>query len=321
MSMHAAVVRSFDHPPRYESYDTPEPVGPDEALVDVLAVGLHPRVRTGASGRHYSSSGTLPMIPGVDGVGRLPDGRRVYFVASDDVRGSLAEQTVVDVRRTIPLPERVDSNKIAAAMNPAMSAWVALRRRVPLEPGQSVLVLGATGNAGGMAVQVAKRLGAGLVVAAGRNQQRLQALSELGADAVVPLDDDVGGTTERLAAAAAEVDIVIDYLWGEPAAIAIMALLRARADRSRALDWIQIGAMAGPTMELPSVALRSANLRIQGNGQGAVSTQSYLAELPSLIDEIDAGTLEVEALPAPLADVEAIWSVPDAPGVRIVVIP
>jgi NADPH:quinone reductase-like Zn-dependent oxidoreductase len=321
MSMRAAVVRSFDHPPRYESYDTPEPVGPDEALIDVLAVGLHPRVRTGASGRHYSSSGTLPMIPGVDGVGRLPDGRRVYFVASDDVRGSLAEQTVVDVRRTIPLPERVDSNKIAAAMNPAMSAWVALRRRVPLEPGQSVLVLGATGNAGGMAVQVAKRLGAGLVVAAGRNQQRLQALSELGADAVVPLDDDVGGTTERLAAAAAEVDIVIDYLWGEPAAIAIMALLRARADRSRALDWIQIGAMAGPTMELPSVALRSANLRIQGNGQGAVSTQSYLAELPSLIDEIDAGTLEVEALPVPLADVEAIWSVPDAPGVRIVLIP
>ncbi len=321
MSMHAAVVRSFDHPPRYESYDTPEPVGPDEALVDVLAVGLHPRVRTGASGRHYSSSGTLPMIPGVDGVGRLPDSRRVYFVASDDVRGSLAEQTVVDVRRTIPLPERVDSNKIAAAMNPAMSAWVALRRRVPLEPGQSVLVLGATGNAGGMAVQVAKRLGAGLVVAAGRNQQRLQALSELGADAVVPLDDDVGGTTERLAAAAAEVDIVIDYLWGEPATIAIMALLRARSDRSRALDWIQIGAMAGPTMELPSVALRSANLRIQGNGQGAVSTQSYLAELPSLIDEIDAGTLEVEALPVPLADVEAIWSVPDAPGVRIVLIP
>ncbi len=321
MSMHGAVVRSFDHPPRYERCDSPEPVGPDEALVDVLAVGLHPRVRTGASGRHYSSSGMLPMIPGVDGVGRLPDGRRVYFVATDDVRGSLAEQTVVDVRRTIPLPERVDSNKIAAAMNPAMSAWVALRRRVPLAPGQSVLVLGATGNAGGMAVQVAKHLGAGRVVAAGRNQERLKALPTLGADALVALDDDAGVTSERLAAAAAEVDIVIDYLWGEPAEIAVMALLRARTDRSRALDWIQIGAMAGPTMELPSVALRSANLRIQGNGQGAVSTQAYLAELPSLIEEIDAGTLEVEARPLPLADVETIWNVPDAPGVRTVFIP
>jgi NADPH:quinone reductase-like Zn-dependent oxidoreductase len=321
MSMHAAVVRSFDHPPRYERCDSPEPVGPDEALVDVLAVGLHPRVRTGASGRHYSSSGMLPMIPGVDGVGRLSDGQRVYFVSTDDVRGSLAEHTVVDVRRTIPLPERVDSNKIAAAMNPAMSAWVALRRRVPLAPGQSVLVLGATGNAGGMAVQVAKHLGAGRVVAAGRNQKRLKALPALGADAVVALDDDAGVTSERLAAAAAEVDIVIDYLWGEPAEIAVMALLRARTDRSRALDWIQIGATAGPTMELPSVALRSANLRIQGNGQGAVSTRAYLEELPSLIEEIDAGTLEVEARPLPLADVETIWNVPDAPGVRIVLIP
>ena len=72
MTMHAAVVRSFDHPPRYEAYDTPEPTGADEALVDVLAVGLHPRVRTGASGRHYTSTGTLPMIPGIDGIGRLP---------------------------------------------------------------------------------------------------------------------------------------------------------------------------------------------------------------------------------------------------------
>jgi hypothetical protein len=124
-----------------------------------------------------------------------------------------------------------------------------------------------------------------------------------------------------LASAAAEVDVVIDYLWGEPAALAIMALLGARADRSRAMEWIQIGAVAGPTMELPSVALRSATLRIQGNGQGAVSTKSYLAELPSLIEEIDAGRLQVEARPVPLADVETIWGVPDAPGIRVVLVP
>jgi NADPH:quinone reductase-like Zn-dependent oxidoreductase len=322
MSMHAAVVRSFDHPPRYETFDTPEASGPDEALVDVLAVGLHPRVRSGAAGRHYSSSGTLPMIPGVDGVGRLEDGRRVYFVVPDDVWGSMADNAVVDVRRTIELPEGVDSTTIAAAMNPAMSAWVALRRRVPLQAGQSVLVLGATGNAGGMAVQVAKRLGAARVVAAGRNQERLGELPGLGADNVVALDDDdEAATAERLAAAAAEVDIVVDYVWGAPAARAVMALLGAREDRSRALDWIQIGAMAGPTMELPSVALRSANLRIQGNGQGAISTQAYLAELPSLIEAIDAGTLQVSARPVPLAEVESVWDVPDAPGVRVVLVP
>jgi NADPH:quinone reductase-like Zn-dependent oxidoreductase len=321
MSMRAAVVRSFDHPPRYETYDTPQPVGPDETLVDVLAVGLHPRVRTGASGRHYTSTGTLPMIPGIDGVGRLRDGQRVYFVVPDDTWGSMADQAVIDRRRTVPLPENVDVTKIAAAMNPAMSAWVALRRRVPLQPGQSVLVLGATGNAGGMAVQIAKRLGAARVVGAGRNPERLAELAAIGAHEVVALVDDPAVTGAGLAQAAAEVDIVVDYLWGEPATTAIMALLNARADRSRAMDWVQIGAMAGPTIELPSVALRSANLRLQGNGQGAVSAQAYLAELPSLVDEIDAGTIEVNARPVPLADVEATWSAPEVPGLRTVLIP
>jgi NADPH:quinone reductase-like Zn-dependent oxidoreductase len=139
-----------------------------EVLVDVLAVGLHPRVRTGAAGTHYTTATALPMIPGIDGVGRRPDGRRVYFVAGDELPGPMADQAVVDLRRAIELPDGVDVAKVAAAMNPAMSSWVALRRRVPLEPGQSVLVLGATGSAGTMAVQIAKRLGAGRVVGAGR---------------------------------------------------------------------------------------------------------------------------------------------------------
>jgi NADPH:quinone reductase-like Zn-dependent oxidoreductase len=321
MSMHAAVVRSFDHPPRYENYDTPEPAGAEETLVDVLAVGLHPRVRSGAAGRHYTSSGTLPMIPGVDGVGRLPDGRRVYFAAADDTWGTMADKAVVDLRRALPLPENADIVKVAAAMNPAMSSWVALRRRVQLQPGQSVLVLGATGSAGAMAVQVAKRLGAGRVVGAGRNPERLAELRAIGADEVVALDDDPAVTAERLAQAAAEVDIVLDYLWGEPTAIAITALLTARADRARALDWVEIGAMAGPAVTLPSAALRSANLRLQGSGQGSVSPRRYLAELPSLVAEIDAGTITVNASPVPLAEVEAAWTAPEPPGVRTVLIP
>ena len=128
-------------------------------------------------------------------------------------------------------------------------------------------------------------------------------------------------TSRSLGAAAAEVDIVIDYLWGQPAQQAIMALLTARADRSRALDWIQIGAIAGPTIELPSVALRSANLRLQGNGQGAVSPRAYLAELPSLIDEIKAGTIKLTPSSKPLADVAQIWATTDQPGQRTVLVP
>jgi len=202
-----------------------------------------------------------------------------------------------------------------------MSSWVALRRRVPIEHGQSVLVLGATGNAGMMAVQIARRLGAGRVVGAGRDPERLGALTSLGADEVVRLTDDLQATDRALGAAAGDVDIVIDYVWGQPAGHAIVALLTARADRSRAMNWIQIGAMAGPTIELPSVALRSANLRIQGNGQGAVSTAAYLAELPSLVREIDAGTIAVKPNTVSLADVEAVWARSDPPGERTVLVP
>ena len=321
VKMNAAVVTSFDEPPHYQEFEVPQPTNNDEVLVDVLAVGLHPRTRSGASGAHYTSTGRLPMIPGIDGVGQRPDGKKIYFVPDDDALGTMADKAVVDVRRSIELPDDVDVAKVAAALNPAMSSWVALRRRVPIEPGQSVLVLGATGNAGAMAVQVAKRLGAGRVVGAGRDLVRLNALTSIGADDVVHLTDDADETARALGEAAAEVDIVIDYLWGRPAQHAIMALLAKRSDRSRAMNWVQIGAMAGPTIELPSVALRSANFRIQGNGQGAVSTKAYLAELPSLVDEIDAGAIAVKTNSQPLADVEKIWLLPDVPGERTVLVP
>ena len=318
--MNAAVVTSFAEPPHYQPFEAPAP-SEGEVLVDVLAAGLHPRVRSGAAGQHYTSSGTLPMIPGVDGVGRLPDGRLVYFAAGDDVPGTMADKALVDPRRSVELPAGADVAKVAAAMNPAMSSWVALRRRVPMKPGQSVLVLGATGNAGAMAVQVARRLGAGRVVGAGRDPGRLRALLPAGADDVVQLTGDAGATADALAAAAAEVDIVLDYLWGGPAQRAITALLTARSDRSRALDWIQIGAVAGPAIELPSTALRSANFRLQGSGQGSVSPRGYLAELPALIGEISAGTIRVQPNVVPLADVERAWTSEETPGERTVLVP
>jgi NADPH:quinone reductase-like Zn-dependent oxidoreductase len=319
--MNAAVVTKFGEPPRYMPFSVPEPSGAKQIVVEVLAVGLHPRVRTGARGTHYTSSGMLPMIPGIDGVGRRADGKQIYFLASDDVIGTMAERALVDVRRSVELSDDVDVVKIAAAMNPAMSSWVALRRKVPMQVGQSILILGATGNAGTMAVQVAKRLGAARVVGAGRDPGRLAALSSLGADTVVRLTNDADATAAALADVAAEVDIVIDYLWAEPAQRAITALLTARSDRARALDWIQVGAIAGPTLELASVALRSANLRLQGTGQGSLSSATYAAELPSLVAAIDAGEIGVKPRSAQLADVERVWLCPEAPGERIVLVP
>ncbi len=320
-TMNAAVVTSFDEPPHFRPYPTPEPRGDEESLAEVIAVGLHPRVRSGASGSHYTSTGALPLVPGIDGVGRRADGTLVYFVADDDQVGTMAESAVIDVRRAIELPIGTDAVAVAAAMNPAMSSWVALRRRVELQHGQSVLVLGATGNAGTMAVQVARLLGAGRIVGAGRDAGRLQALHAHGADAVVALTDDADASRRALADAAADVDIVLDYLWGPPTQAAIPALLRARADRSRALDWVQIGAVAGPDLELPSAALRSANLRLQGSGQGAVSPRGYLAELPSLVAAIQTGDITVRTRTVALSDIESEWLEPDEPGVRTVVVP
>ena len=313
--MHAAVVRSFDHPPRYETAETPRARSEHELVVDVLAAGLHPRVRSSADGSHYTSSDELPLIPGIDGVGRTPEGDLLYFVLPDTTLGSMAERTVVDRRRSVPLPADSDVATIAAAMNPAMSSWIALRTRIAIEPGQRVLVLGATGNAGQMAVQIAKHLGAGHVIGAGRSAERLAALSDLGADVTVSLGDDALGR------AAADTDIVIDYLWGTPAEHAMAAIVTRRHDRGRPLDWIQIGSVAGPDITLPSALLRAANVRIMGSGQGSVSTAAIIAELPALAAAITAGTLTVNAATVPLSQVETAWKAPTAPGQRVVLTP
>jgi len=319
--MHAAVVHSFDAPPRYGTIDTPQPRGPHEVLVDIVAAGLHPRVRSAADGTHYTSDGTLPMVPGIDGVGRTPEGELLYFVAPDGVPGTMAEYAVVDRRRAVPLPADSDPYAVAAAMNPGMSSWVALRRRVPLPPGASVLVLGATGNAGRLAVRIAKHLGAAHVVAAGRDPERLALLGDTGgADVTVRLtggeDDDAG-----LADAAADVDVVVDYLWGRPTEQALRAVLTARADRARPLAWIQIGSVAGPDITLPSAYLRAANVQLVGSGQGSVGVSDILAELPELAEQFTAGTLSADPLQVPLAEVEKAWTAPVPPEQRIVLTP
>ncbi|WP_067833714.1 quinone oxidoreductase family protein [Nocardia lijiangensis] len=296
--MHAAVVTSFDAPPKYGEY--PAPVAQEnEMVVDVLAAGLHQLVRARANGTHYSSTGTFPFVPGVDAVVRDQHGNLRYTVVDDSDLGTLAEQTVIDPRRSVLLPDDADPVRIAAAMNPAMSSWVALRRRIAFQKGQCVLVLGATGSAGSMAVQIAKRFGAAYVIAAGRNASRLEALHDLGADETV--------TFER-ADRAAEVDIVIDYVWGEPSARAMTAMITARRDRSVPLDWIQIGSVAGQTIPVDSALLRASRLQICGSGIGSVPARDFLAELPELADAVHTDAIAVRARPVPLAQVSETWN-------------
>ncbi len=316
--MKAAVVSSFGAVPRYEEFPAPAAAGENDMVIDVVAAGLHPRVRSQADGSHYTSTGELPLVPGIDGVGRGADGLLRYFILPDTRAGAMAEQTVIDTRRSIVLPADSDPIAVAAAMNPAMSSWVALRQRVQFQAGQNVLVLGATGNAGQMAVEVAKLLGAGQIIAAGRSASRLAGLAAAG---TVLLEGDAETVASRLGRAAADVDVVIDYLWGEPAAAAMVAVVTDRADRGKPLTWIGVGSVAGSTAPIPSAALRAARLQILGSGQGSVSTREILAELPVLAREIAAGTFDIDARPVPLTDVEQAWADAATTTRRIVLTP
>lgn len=312
--MHAVTVTRPDTTPTWTTFADPVP-DTGQVVVDVVAAGLHPRVRSQASGSHYTSEGTFPLIPGVDGVGRFPDGTLRYFAVQSDTRGSMAERVAVDPRASVVLPAGADPIAVAAGVNPVMSSWVALRRRIVFPADARVLVLGATGASGRAAVQVAKHLGAARVVASGRDPERLALLPALGADAVVAIDD-----VDGLAAAASDVDVVVDYVWGAPAAAAMAAIVTARQDRGGHLDWIAIGSTAGAHSPVPSAALRASGLTIVGSGQGSVGTAAFVAELPGIVGAIADGTVTVDATAVPMSRAADAWTGHGAAGAGRVVL-
>ncbi|PXY27776.1 quinone oxidoreductase family protein [Prauserella muralis] len=318
MSMvNAALVESFDEPPHFRSIPAPE-AAPGQEVVDVLTVGVHPATRGIAAGKHYTSPTTLPALAGADAVVRRADGSLAYVMMLG--AGTLAERIVIDPAATIPVPDGADPAVLAATMNPALSSWGALRTRVPFQAGQSILVHGATGNAGSMAVKVAKHLGAGRVIAAGRNRSRLEELTAEGADDIVALTHDQDATAAALAEAAANVDVVLDYVWGPPTELAMRAVLGARTEHTRLLDWVQIGGMGGDEITLSGHALRSNAFRILGSGFGSVDMQVMLREFTELVAAIAAGGMAVRPHPFPLEKVEQAWAHQDAPGERAVIV-
>ena len=241
-------------------------------VIDVIAAGLHPRVRSQADGSHYTSTGELPLVPGIDGVGRGADGLLRYFILPDTTMGAMAEQTVIDTRRSIVLPDDSDPIAVAAAMNPAMSSWVALRRRVQFQAGHNVLVLGATGNACEMAVQIANLFGADQIIAAGGAAPTVWlACPHSAPPAPCCSRGDADTVAQRLGRAATDVDVVIDYLWGRPhrrrrwrpsSLTAQIAVSRSPGSKS--------APSPGPTpRRSPPPRLRAARLQIVGSGQGS----------------------------------------------------
>jgi NADPH:quinone reductase-like Zn-dependent oxidoreductase len=309
--MKAAVLHQAGAVPRYQEFA--DPVAREgEVLIKVLAASLKPIDKAMASGKHYASFREFPVVCGVDGVGTLETGERVLFGGSRKPFGTMAERSVAPRAFCLPVPDGLDGATAAALPNPAGSSWLSLKWRAQLKTGETVLVLGATGAAGKLAVQIAKILGAGRVIAAGRNPQALESTRSLGADATVQIDQPKKDLVEAFAAIAQDkdgIDIVLDYVWGAPTEALVEALtgrdFNAEPRRTRL---IEIGAIAGPAISLPGAALRSSGLEIYGSGGGSVPRHAIAEAIPQILEHAARGDLKLETKKVPLAEVESVWN-------------
>jgi NADPH:quinone reductase-like Zn-dependent oxidoreductase len=307
MAMKAAIVWGAGKIPVYGDFKEPVP-SDGESLIKVSAAALSPLVKARASGAHYSAGHEFPFIAGVDGVGRLADGRRVYFALPKAPYGAMAEQVVAPAAQCVAAPDDLDDVTAAALANPGMSSWAAFKERAKLKTGETVLVNGATGAAGRLAVQIAKHLGAKKVVATGRNVETLKSLAALGADETIPLVQDEKTLDAAFEAQFARgVDVVIDYLWGESAERLLIAAAKA-SKKAYPVRFVQVGSVSGAEIKLASAVLRSSGLELLGSGIGSVPMVRLLAGIGEFLRAAAPAGFKIEAETVPLSDVEQTWA-------------
>ncbi|ADV83303.1 quinone oxidoreductase family protein [Terriglobus saanensis] len=313
--MKAAIVTAAGKMPVYGDFQTPNAQAGEE-LITVRASALSHFSKSRASGSHYSSGGVFPLVAGSDGVGITQDGRRVYFVLPDAPFGALAEFCPVNSRRCIELPDSLNDVTAAAIANPGMSAWAALVERAHLVAGETVLINGATGTAGRLAVQLAKYLGAAKVIATGRNMEELE---QLGADVVIPFTlgmlhpsgaKDYEEALKKVFASG--IHVVIDYLWGESAKTIIVAIAKAVEDGTP-VRFVHVGGSSGEeNIDLPGAALRSSAILLMGSGVGSVPQSVLLQAIKNVFDAVQPAGLKIATTVVPLSKVEEVWD--KAPG-------
>jgi NADPH:quinone reductase-like Zn-dependent oxidoreductase len=305
--MKAAIVVEAGKAPVYGDFKEPVPAN-GEVQVTVSAAALSNVVKSRASGTHYSSSGQLPFVVGIDGVGRLEDGRRVYFVLPKAPFGSMSEKTVIRPSQCVSLPDDLDDVTAAAIANPGMSAWAAFKERAKLTAGETVLVNGASGTAGRLAVQIAKYMGARKVVATGRNAEALRALPVLGADVTIPLGDAGDAFEDALKEqfAGDGIDVVLDYLWGPSAERIIIAGAKAGKD-AVPIRFVHVGSVSAPNITLPSAALRSSAITLMGSGIGSIPVDRIVKSIDDLMRATVPGAFEIATKTFPLSEVERVW--------------
>ena len=319
--MKAGIIAAASKAPVYGDFN--EPVASEgKELITVSASALSQFSRSRSSGSHYSSGGVFPSVAGADGVGRTSDGRRVYFVLPEAPYGSLAEKSLVDSNHCVAIPDGLDDATAAAIANPGMSAWAALVERARLQPGETVLINGAAGTAGRLAVQLAKHLGASKIIGTGRNERQLKELLSLGADLVIPFklgaEKPAGAKDyeDRLMEQFAQgIDVVIDYLWGESAKTVIVAIAKAVED-GHPVRFVHVGgASREENIELPGAALRSSAIQLMGSGAKSVPFPRLLDAVRNIFDVAVPAKLQIATKIVPLSAIEETWHSPGKPRI------
>ncbi|HFZ2307272.1 TPA: zinc-binding alcohol dehydrogenase family protein [Klebsiella aerogenes] len=301
--MKAAVVFDLNEGPIWADFTEPQPAA-GYTLIDVRAAAISHVVKGRASGRHYSFDGTLPFVVGIDGVGMTSDGQRVYFAFPSAPFGSMAQRAPVALQNCLPLPDALDDISAAAMANPGMSAWAALVKRAQFQAGETVLINGATGSAGQLAVQIARYLGAKKIIATGRNTQALAALA---ADECIDLTADEQTLNAQFAAASAgQIDVVVDYLWGRSAEL-LLPMLAKYTPGDKPVRYVQVGSLAGADIALNGAVLRAAPLQLMGSGIGSLTMPQLLAATGEMLQAAVPGHFTIATTPLPLRDVAAAW--------------
>ncbi|MFZ6721650.1 zinc-binding dehydrogenase [Undibacterium sp. Ji49W] len=322
--MKAAIIVEAGQAPVYGDFgdlQAPPPApAPGKSLIRVKASSISQVTRSRASGQHYSADATSGFIPGVDGTGVDENNQRVYFLLPDKPYGAMAEWCIVDKTHCVALPDSLDDAVAAALAIPGMSSWAALMERAGMQAGETVLINGATGASGRLAIQIAKHLGAKKVIATGRNTAVFDDLQLLGADVTINLNQDKD-TLEQAFKQEFEqgIDIVLDYLWGPSAELLLIAAAKASPD-GVPVRFVQIGSVGGADINLPGAVLRSSALQLMGSGIGSVPFPKLFKAIKSVLNAAPLAGFKIAITPMPLADVSQAWRM-DRADSRIVLLP
>ncbi|HSZ05405.1 MAG TPA: zinc-binding dehydrogenase [Solirubrobacteraceae bacterium] len=295
--MRAAVLHEYGVP-GVDEFEEPS-AGPEQALVDVLAAGVNPVDTAICAGRFYAGKPPLPSVAGREGVGLL-DGSRVYFDAPIAPFGSMAERALINPASTYAVPDGVSDGVAVALGISGLAAWLALTWRARLKQGEHVLVLAASGVVGQIAVQAAKLLGAGRVVAAARSREGLERCLELGADAAVRFGEPADLPAALTDAADGRIDVVVDPLWGEP----LVAAVNAASFGARI---VQLGAGADADAMIPSAAIRGKMLVLMGHTNFAAPPEVKREAYRRLARAATADEIRVEVDTLALEQVDEAW--------------